>query len=394
MALPTLTLLGAAIGRSRVRAVNDDWLEPPRLWAAVVSPSGTMKSPTMKFCCQWIKDKQKILDVLSVQEMPPEEERPRMQTLWVDNVTIESLGPLFRKNPRGMIALPDEMSAWVKRMGQYKGAYGSADEKDFLSIWNGDPIRVDRKTAGSIKTGDTFLAMYSSIQPEVLAKLNPDVLMVDGFMARMLLVEPPIIPVKASLTSTPIHVKHQLWEIFERLYNLDGFIHDTTHSYTPQSLLFAPEVGEMWKTWHDDHCEYSVHPDTPSFLRAPFSKMRGYSVSLALILQLATDPASRLVERVAVENAIYLIDHYFRPHVERLYPRILHGSDIHEMVLERVRQMDQGGGVTHTNLLRSMHMETFELKRVMDTLVERESVVKVKGTGRGWKYVLVGEEES
>ena len=64
------------------------------------------------------------------------------------------------------------------------------------------------------------------------------------------------------------------------------------------------------------------------------------------------------------------------------------------MVLERVRQMDQGGGVTHTNLLRSMHMETFELKRVMDTLVERESVVKVKGTGRGWKYVLVGEEES
>ena len=59
--------------------------------------------------------------------------------------------------------------------------------------------------------------------------------------------------------------------------------------------------------------------------------MRGYSVSLALILQLATDPASRVVERVAVENAIYLIDHYFRPHVERLYPRILHGSDIHEV---------------------------------------------------------------
>src|SRR5262245_22325768 len=46
--IPALVVTGAAIGNTRAIRLKDGWTESTALWAALVSPSGTMKSPALK----------------------------------------------------------------------------------------------------------------------------------------------------------------------------------------------------------------------------------------------------------------------------------------------------------------------------------------------------------
>jgi hypothetical protein len=49
VAVPSLSLLGAAIGRSRAASVKRTYSEPPLFWTAVVAPPGRAKSPALQF---------------------------------------------------------------------------------------------------------------------------------------------------------------------------------------------------------------------------------------------------------------------------------------------------------------------------------------------------------
>ena len=61
LAVPLLVLLGAAIGRTRVLEMKPGWTEPSRLWWGLVSPPGTLKSPSLKLASQWTYAEQERL---------------------------------------------------------------------------------------------------------------------------------------------------------------------------------------------------------------------------------------------------------------------------------------------------------------------------------------------
>ena len=102
--VPALVVAGAAIGNTRAVRLKEGWTESNALWAAIVSLSGTKKSPAL----------QKAVEPLLSRET--EERRT-----WTNDVTVERLGALLAASPRGLFSYRDELSAWVKSMNQYRG---------------------------------------------------------------------------------------------------------------------------------------------------------------------------------------------------------------------------------------------------------------------------------
>ena len=192
VAIPALVVAGAAIGNSRVIRLKPDWTEPASVFAAVVSPSGAMKSPALNMAAKPLQD----LD------------SPTGRT-WTADVTVEQLARLLAANPRGLLLARDELSAWVKSMNQYRQGKG-ADRQFYLSVWGGAPVKVDRVGTGAptcITVPHPCLSVVGCIPPDVMPHLEDQSGQEDGFLPRLLFAWPQLVPVRWTEVGVPQEIR-------------------------------------------------------------------------------------------------------------------------------------------------------------------------------------------
>jgi hypothetical protein len=354
LAIPLLVLLGGVFGKSRVLQVKPGWKESSRLWWAIVGEPGTMKSPALRQVSTWIEQMQKEAIQEWLQEKTEHEQAlhrfkvdlqkweldakkqsgpqspapvkpppPRCRRFIVDDITIEALAARLRDNPRGLTLLTDELAGWAQGIGQYK-KQGGSDRKRYLSLWAGQTLIVDRAIGDPVFIADPFLSVIGGIQPDALRDLNPEAGMRDGFIHRLLLCEPPQVPIRYSdAVFTPSNLD-KVGNLFKALHELKPELDDReAHMCSPQALSFTDRGKAQWAEWYDAHCAESVQNDFPAVLHGPWAKLRGYSVSISLILALAESPDATVVEEQAVLGAATLLDEYIKPHLRRLYPKML-----------------------------------------------------------------------
>ena len=72
---------------------------------------------------------------------PPPPPKPRR--IDIDDATMEVLPLILADNPRGLVMIRDELSAFILGMNQFKGGKGN-DRSNALKIWSGDAIVKDR----------------------------------------------------------------------------------------------------------------------------------------------------------------------------------------------------------------------------------------------------------
>lgn len=124
LAVPLLALAGAAIGSSRVLRIKGDWFERPCLYAAVIGPPGSAKSPALKLVAKPFYDEQgRRMANYRRRLMGWEEEKeegrgpkPKPSTIYVNDITCEALASILQDNPRGVALIRDELTAWVMAM--------------------------------------------------------------------------------------------------------------------------------------------------------------------------------------------------------------------------------------------------------------------------------------
>ena len=68
---------------------------------------------------------------------------PKPRRIDIDDATMEVLPIILADNPRGLIMIRDELSAFILGLNQYKGGKGN-DRSNVLKIWSGDRIIKDR----------------------------------------------------------------------------------------------------------------------------------------------------------------------------------------------------------------------------------------------------------
>jgi hypothetical protein len=359
--VPLLVLAGAAIGAGRVIEIKPGWRERPCLFAVTVGPPGTAKSPALKEVCTPLYERQHALKGRYDQEhaayeeamaryQPPEPSdptpdilaelglvdrlnaansssakpvTPTLRSLYVDDATVESLGPLLHANPEGLVLIRDESAALMTGFNQYKSGKGN-DKQFFLKVWAGDPIKVDRKgqKTGPILVMNPFLAILGGLPPDLLNFFQGPRGASDGFLDRFLFAYPDQGPLPHFQWTGLAAPAAALWS--HTIDLLHGLATEKTGAARAQPhVVGLTECGRVaFEKVINCLVDEMNAPDVPRQLWGPWSKLRGYCARLALIVHCLRwvhgEATGEEVDGESVDRAARLIA-YFASHGRKVH---------------------------------------------------------------------------
>jgi hypothetical protein len=371
VAVPLLVMAGAAIGRSRVLRVKGGHLQPPLLYAAVIGSPGSMKSPALEVAAAEVFDVEEVNhreyekereeydaavetykeDMTAYRDdrktkkdraglkKPQKPTRPVHKRVLVDNATAESLVPILTENPRGLVRVQDELTAWVQGMNQYKEGGKGSDRQFWLSNWSCANVLVDRKKdheKGPLLARNPFVAVVGGLPPDRLRLLRsdrpgrPDN---DGFMDRILPSYPAELPATGEnweeIDPATVARFKTLMGALRRLDMMTVKEGEEVKGYRPFVVHLDRSGREAWSEFTNAHAAQCNDEGFPQQqLRGPWSKMKGYCARLALILHYlwlndgALEGGNQSdVGGESVRRAALLVD-YFKSHSRKVYALI------------------------------------------------------------------------
>ena len=347
LALPILALAGSAIANSRHIAVTRSHTEPPCLYACIVGPPGTLKTPALKILRRPFDEIQRIKLATWQKEMDARESlerdvrgpEPVLERVIVNDTTIETLALILHKNPRGVGLIRDELSGFLSSFNQYKGGRGS-DKQFWLSAWSGDPIYIDRKTEKSNRGGPLhvympFVGIVGGIQPDILPAIGGECRrgsrpVQDGFMDRFAIAWPdPRSHVGERGLEISPDALHAWTSCISKLASLEMVKGDGDH-LRPYFVQLNQSGRDEWRRFTDRHATEMNADGFPPHLVGPYSKLKGMTARIALILHLvrsvcdAGDSGTKMIDGLAIHDASRVTE-YLKDHAKRVHACI--GSD-------------------------------------------------------------------
>jgi hypothetical protein len=453
IAVPLLAIAGAAIGRSRELAIKHGHTQPALLYAAVVGLPGRLKSPALKVAVAEAFERERTLHERFVtkkkefdkkmeeynaviddfkaemrhyrsdrrKKKPAGVEKPELKAVKptrpiheravVIDATVESLVPILSENPRGIIKICDELTAWVLAMNQYRAGGKGADRQFWLACWACMSVVVDRRGTheeGPLLAKDPFVAVTGGLPPDRLRTLRnektgrPDD---DGFFDRVLFSYPQELPASpenyVEIDPTTLSRLHTLLGALrgmpmESIRNVE----QEETGRRPFVVRLTAEGRQEWRAFTQAHAAETNAEDFPQHLEGPYSKLKGYCGRLALVLHYlwlhdgaAEGGIESDVGADAVRRAAKLVK-YFKSHARKVYAVI----DVDDRVrdarrLARWLQREFWGNGVHSgeNVFskREMHAGVWggnhpieETERVLELLCKHNYLRPLEDTHR------------
>lgn len=335
VSLGVLATLSAAIGDTRRISIKESWSQSAALYCAIVGYPGTKKSPALKFATKPLRkraakmheDYQQLKASYEEQLAHSDKDDPPQPPLeyqnYIDDVTIEKVADILETNRRGVCLLKDELSSWLSSMDQYKGGKGGERSK-WLSIFDNEAFRVDRKTSESQYVPSPYVTIIGSIQPERIALFEEE--MGDGLIDRFLTVFP--MPVQEAWTDQEVtkESEEKYEAIVNDLYKLDFGFYEKRE--IPHNVSITPEAKKILVETYNQLVTEKSTPGFPRRLANVWQKLETNWLRIALILAMVRISEARLqghtvMENVTAEdmkNSVKLLD-FFKSQM-----RILHGE--------------------------------------------------------------------
>ncbi len=403
LALPAISILASLIGNTRVIRLKGDWSEPSIIWSCVVGDSGTLKSPAIRLVMRgvWKQQKQALVEYKErlaeheekLNEFKEAKQKQRKDTtikvpddpgplpceprLVASDTTIERLCELLDQNPRGILLFRDELSGWLGSFTRYKSGAGGNDVPQWLEMFHGSHVIIDRKTSEkkTIFVERAAVSVTGTIQPGILTRALTAEYREAGLAARILLTMPP----KRAKNWTEIEVDplvRDAWEtILAKLYALD-FDTNQAGEKEPFAVRLTPDAKRLWVEFYDQWAE--VQAGTDGDLAALFSKIEGYAPRFALIHHVVSNVATNgdscdPIEPVSMQAGIDLAK-WFASETSRIYGMFDEDEEnrVIRLLVEFIRS--RGGVITCRNLYRarkSKYGGQDEAEEALQTLVDK-----------------------
>lgn len=261
---------------------------PPVLWVGLFGEPGSLKSPILtaivrplqalqgeaderyKLECdkydQLIEGQQQLKGRRnhSVTEPVPRE-------YFLDDVTSEALALCLSKQPKqGNLISVDELAGFLNSFDRYNGGRGG-DRQKWLSLYNGGPIKVNRKKGDRISLDSTSVSLLSGIQPDVFRKHASRLNDADGLWSRFCWIRLPV-----SEMPPPSKGQHcNRAEVLKNLYtDLDAL--------SAKTYRFDPRGQEIWRDWHCWTEKQKIQEYSPA-MRVIYPKARERAARIALV---------------------------------------------------------------------------------------------------------------
>lgn len=184
------TLIG-----NKVTVWNGTYPNNPNIWLILVGNSGIGKSAPIKMLMQPIADTQNDNYEQYKSEMrewrkckdEDKPDKPHLKQFYVSDTTPEGLYKVLAENPNGLLLYRDEIKGFFDDMGRYNK---SGEESNYLSIWDGTTVTINRKNDEPLYIKHPFLSMIGGTQPGLLKQMFSERLLQSGFLQRILFCYP------------------------------------------------------------------------------------------------------------------------------------------------------------------------------------------------------------
>ncbi|MBI4498112.1 MAG: DUF3987 domain-containing protein [Chloroflexi bacterium] len=320
IAVPLLVFAGAAIGNTAALELKPGYVQRPTLYAGVVAPPGATKSPALDLA-------RYPLDVLQQEALEqyradlnaygeavaaakqggasPKPERPRMGHYFSTDSTTEASAQMLEQSP-GFALVRDELVSWVKSFDAYRSGRGG-DRQNWLSLWAGAPLKVDRKSADPIYVPNPVIGVAGGIQPDLLRDLTDEAGRRDGFIERILWAYPDVASEHWTDDSVDPTVKEAVVALFRRLRLWQG---------GAQTVHLDAQARDLWRDWYNENARLTAA--AAGLVQGVYAKVPLQAARLALILHCLTHPdRSRDLDAETMAGALELTE-YFRAHAHRV----------------------------------------------------------------------------
>jgi hypothetical protein len=287
IALPLLGSLAGIIG-SRFTVspceARDDWREPIALWTCVILPSGSGKTPAQQRATKFLARIQDELSERASEEnrsKSESDERVEPERILVADVTIEGLCKLLAANPNGLTCIVDELSSMIGSLGRYGQGNGrvQADRGQWLSLYNGERIMLDRKNSDPIYVPRAVASIVGNTQPGIARRLFDQGNQESGMLARFCTAWPPSKPSELVDRKPDAMSGGETEALFRRVHALpkdgDG----------PRRLWLGRDAFDVFKDFNDEQ-NARAH-ESEGNAAAATSKSPGLALRLAGILHVA-----------------------------------------------------------------------------------------------------------
>lgn len=346
-----LAAAGAALGNARWAAPWAGWREPPVLWCMLIGNPSAGKSPALDAITRplaeierarreaaeperkaWAEKaevakiaeaawKEVVKAALKEGSEPPAKPadcdpgpEPFAPRLVLNDATIERVGVILERQPRGVLQLRDELAGWLEGMARYSSG---SDRPFWLEAYGGRRYSVERMGRDPVTVDRLTVAVLGGIQPDRLRSLllKADD---DGLVARFL----PFWPDPAPITAPgPGADEGFIKAVLERLHGLKM---PTDEAGTPRPWLipFEAEAQALLTAFRQSCREWEGEAE--GLLLGFTGKLPGMAVRLALILahlDMATDrpPEVEAVTAGHLARACAFLEDYALPMARRAY---------------------------------------------------------------------------
>ncbi len=346
-----LSVAGATIGNARWVHVWKGWAEPPIIWTMCIGLPSAGKSPALDAVIQPLRKVERPLrakaeddlakwkeraDVAALAEKawrqqaeaaikagetPPERPAncdpgpaPHVPRLIVNDSTIERLGAIINRQPRGTLQCRDELAGWLEGMTRYSAG---SDRPFWLEAFGGRGFTVERMTREPLTIDRLTIGVMGGIQPDRLKTLlfkSDD----DGLLARFV----PIWPNPVVLKRPGQWTDEALLErVLERLLQLD-MLADDDGGHRP---VFVPLTIDAQSLMDDFRLAVRRwEGEAEGLLMSFVGKLPGLAARLSLVLACLDwaaegDPQPHEVDADHFKRAAELVGNYLLPMARRAY---------------------------------------------------------------------------
>lgn len=298
IAMSLLTAIATAIGDTCWLKVKTEWMERPLLYVALLGNPGSVKSHPMKFAMKPILERDILCRQRYTEELKEYEKRqkagedppmPKCRQRIVQDVTMEGLCKVMMDNSAGLCLFSDELTNWLGSMDKYRK--GGNDVATWLSIFNAQPIFVDRKGVNEkITIARPFVNVLGSIQPKIFKGYFSGKFLHNGLLSRILVV------FNDGEDKMPYDSYKDIpQELVEQWKNLIDSILDLTDGY----YEFGEAVYELsddakaaFSAWSDRNTD-AVNAESDKTICEFFQKIKSYVYRFALVLQVLEEVLAR-----------------------------------------------------------------------------------------------------
>jgi len=352
LAVSMLSAAGAIVGNKVgifPYANDESWEVYPALWGGVVGDPGSKKTPSLQHAHRPLQHLESVASQKYAQDMqtfkqamiqhekalatwsknkssglmptPPVE--PKRERFVVHDSTYQALGVILADNPRGILALADELSGLLQSLDT---AGQEAARGFYLTGWSGTGgYSFDRIGRGSISLDRYCLSVFGGFQPDRVKAYvqfsQRGSTKNDGLLQRFQLLVWPDPMGNFQLVDRPpnkiaIDKYHQVMLALPKLTE-QPFPSANRLPNGSQLLHFTATAQQVFNSWYVQNENMLTSGGLDSARQSHFAKYRSLVPALALLFHLLeghTDPVCEDCLYRAISFAKYL-----KKHADRIY---------------------------------------------------------------------------